>query len=146
MTMRTRVTLAGGVLILSAWALVQAQGAPVVATMTLNPSGSTCGKTLVGNGGGSVIRAKRGAAVQWKVVNNCSANQTVAVGDFVRKSDGVAESPFGPGGNPSCVARPGAANGCTIALTVRPNASTITYSYATSLNGVKVDPDIIIEP
>lgn len=147
MTVRTSLALiGGGVVLVSAWVLVQAQGAPVAATITLATSGGTCGKTLVGNDPAvsDRIRAKRGAAVHWTVVNNCTGNQTVALGDFARKSDNVAESPFGAGGNRDCVATQG--QRCTITLTVRPNAPTITYTYSTSINGVKRDPDIMIEP
>ena len=122
--------------------LVSAQAPPTVhGRMTLSMSNGRCVKTLVGNDGGDRIKAKRGGAVQWDVTNNCSADATAAVGDFIRKGGG-ADNPFAPG-RTSCTAAPGKT--CTITLAVRGDAGVRTYSYSVSINGTKQDPDLIIE-
>lgn len=134
---------AGVVLALGIWTAAGAQGNVARGTMTLSMSGGTCNKTLSGNDGGSRIRAKRGGTVEWTVINNCTADATVALGDWVVKGDGSANDPFDPSGKPSCTAAPG--KQCVIALHVKANAGVTTYSYSTSVNGAKKDPDLVIE-
>jgi FtsP/CotA-like multicopper oxidase with cupredoxin domain len=124
-------------------ALVSAQAPPAArGHITLSMAGGNCVKTMVGNDGGSRIRAKRGAAVQWDVTNNCSADASVAVGDFAIKG-GSGDNPF-VAGRTSCSAAPGGKS-CMITLTVRGNAAINTYTYAVSVNGKAQDPDLIIE-
>jgi hypothetical protein len=123
-----------------AWTAARAQSVPT-GTMTLSMSNGACNKTLAGNDGGSRMLAKRGGNVRWHVVNNCSANATVALGDWT--SGGGANNPFDAAGKTSCVAAAG--KDCMIALHIRSNAAAATYSYSVSVNGTKQDPDLIIE-
>jgi hypothetical protein len=67
----------------------------------------------------------------------------VVLGDWVRKGVAGPDSPFDPAGKPSCTAATG--KQCTIVLRVRDNAGATTYSYSTTVSGVKKDPDLIIE-
>jgi len=149
MTTRRGLTAIGvsAVLATGVWTVVRAQG-PVTqrATMVLSMAGGACTKTLSGNDGGDRIRARRGQFIEWTVVNNCGAGATVALGDWVRKTDNGPDRPFdppGPGGQETCGAPSGAQ--CTIRLHIRGNSGVTTYSYTTSVNGVKRDPDLIIE-
>lgn len=145
MTVRTTVTLAGAcVLLLGAAVLVRAQGPPISARITLSVSNGACGKTLQGNDGGDRIRARRNGPIRWEVVNNCGADATVEVTNFVRKADNAPNFPFAPNGNDDCTAAGGGGT-CTMTLVVRGNAEVTTYSYTTVINGVAYDPDIIIE-
>lgn len=123
-------------------ALLSAQAPPTArGRVTLSMSNGNCVKTLVGNDGGTRIRAKRGALVQWDVTNNCSADATVGVGDFARKG-GSGDDPF-VAGRTSCSAATG--KSCVIALRVKGDAGIQTYTYAVSVNGKAQDPDLIIE-
>lgn len=125
-----------------ATALISAQAPPTVhGRMTLSMSGGNCVKTLVGNDGGSRIRVKRGAVVQWDVTNNCTATAGIGVGSFAVKGGG-ANDPF-VAGKTDCSAAAGKT--CVIALHVKGDAGIQTYSYAVSINGKAQDPDLIIE-
>lgn len=143
MKLKTGLTALGvsAMIVTGAWTMASAQGNGS-ATMTLSMSNGACTKTLAGNDGGSRIRAKRGANVQWNIVNNCSAAASVSLVDWIVKGGG-ANNPFDPSGNPSCSAAPG--KGCTVTLHIKANATATTYSYSTSVNGTKQDPDLIIE-
>jgi hypothetical protein len=153
MTMGTRlaaiglgVVLAGGVCVM-AGAQGRGNAATSKATLTLAMSGGSCGKTLVGNdpdaGFKDRLRARRGGAVEWTVINNCTADATVKLTDWIRKADKGAESPVDPAGKDECTAAAG--KQCVIALHIRGNAGIVTYSYSTTVNGVTKDPDLIIE-
>lgn len=151
MTMGTRlaaiglgVVLAGGVCVM-ARAQGQSGAATSKATLTLAMSGGSCGKTLVGNDPDvkDRLRAKRGGAVEWTVINNCTGDATVKLTDWIRKADKGVESPVDPAGKDECTAAAG--KQCVIALHIRGNAGIVTYSYSTTVNGVKKDPDLIIE-
>jgi hypothetical protein len=129
-------------IIAGASALIVAQGPTTVrARITLSEQGGNCVKTLAGNDGAR-IRANRGNVVQWEIVNNCGASMNVGVGDWSIK-DGDPNSPFTTNGRAGCNA--GSGRSCMVTLTIRGNASLATYSYSVSLNGVKQDPDLIIE-
>jgi hypothetical protein len=152
MTWRTNLTALGASAILAtgAWTLARAQGnapAPHRATLTLTMVDGSCSKTLVGNDSDTNfkdrIRARHGEAIEWVVVNNCTAAATVALGDWVRKGDSAADRPFDGNGRDTCTAAAG--RQCVIAVRVKPDAGATTYSYSTSVNGVKKDPDLIIE-
>ncbi len=122
--------------------LVMAQAPPAVhGRMTLSMSNGRCVKSLAGNDGGDRIKAKRGGAVQWDVTNNCGADASIAVGDFIRKGGGD-DDPF-VAGRTNCTAAAGKT--CSISLKVKGDAGVRTYSYSVSINGTKQDPDLIIE-
>ena len=150
MRMRMGMAAAATAALLAAglWTGVRAQSPPMAASIVLSMSGASCGKTLIGNdpnpANKEVIHAKRGNVVQWTVSNNnCAGTVVVRVDQFLRKSDGTPLSPFA-GGNGQCSAAPGKT--CVITLAVRQNADQVAYSYATFVAGVKVDPDLIIDP
>jgi hypothetical protein len=155
MTTRTKLTAIGvsAIVATGAWTLARAQGnGPLThrARMVLSMTGGVCGKTLTGNDSDANfkdrIRARRGGLVEWTVVNNCTAEATVMLGDWVRKGDNGTDRPFDPPGPESRETCTAAAGGrCVIILRIRGNAGVTTYSYTTSVNGVKKDPDLIIE-
>jgi hypothetical protein len=117
---------------------------PNRATITLAMSNGVCTETITGNDPNApgTVRAKRGTAVQWRVVNNCSADTSVGLDDW-RIKGGDPNSPFTTNGKGGCTAKPG--QQCNITLSIRGNAGAGTYSYAISVNGSAVDPDLIIE-
>jgi len=131
---------------LAAWSMVvEAQGQPARGTITLAAAGGTCRATVVGNEGDTeTIRARRGATIQWTVINNCAASSAVSLTGWVRKSDRAAAFPGDPNGRLNCSVDAG--QRCTLTVVVRRDAETTTYSYTVSLNGLLLDPDVIIDP
>lgn len=127
--------------------LATEQVGPARAVLVLSVTDSACVKTLVGNDTDAAnrdrIRARRGGAVQWTVINNCDAQVSVALVDWVRKADRSASYPFNPNGRTSCDVASG--QQCVLTLAVRPDAAADTYSYGVSIDGVTQDPDLIIE-
>jgi len=135
-----------GVVVTAAAGATAEQGQqPARGTITLAQTGANCRATVSGNEGATdTIRARRGATIQWTVINDCRASSTVALTDWVRKSDRAAAFPGDPNGRLTCSADAG--RRCTMSMVVRPNAETTTYSYTVSLNGLLLDPDVIIDP
>lgn len=113
---------------------------PVDATMILANANGQCGKTLTGNDANipGRIHQNRGGVIRWSVTNGCAAQAAVALGGW------NPSSPFGPGGQSTCTAAAGGGR-CNLIQTVRQNAAPGSYSYTVSINGVAVDPDIIVE-
>ncbi len=111
-------------------------------TLTLAMSNGVCVKTLVGNNGGSSMKAKRNAKVQWDVVNNCTTDATVSVQDFVPQS-GPADTPILSGTDHCSATKNGGT--CSIELKIKSDARIVTYVYAVWINGTKADPDLMIE-
>lgn len=132
--------MAGGV-----WTTMQAQGnRPTYAAIVLTQTDAGCGKTIIGNDRDpnhkGRIWTRRGRAIQWKVLNYCDADATIALGGWTLA--GVANDP-GAGKRDCAAVAPGGE--CFMNMAIRGNADLGTYSYTVSINGTVYDPDVIIE-
>jgi len=143
--MWSMATTLGVVVMAGAWTAAAQAQQPARGTITLATVGGDCRPTVVGNDGDNDrIRARRGVTIQWTVINNCAAPSAVTLTDWVRKSDRAAAYPGDPNGRLNCNAAAGGR--CTLTVVVKKDAETTTYSYTVSLNGLLLDPDVIIDP
>jgi hypothetical protein len=148
MTARLRFAAVGvglGVLMAAGvWTTLSAQGnRPTYAAIVLTETGTGCGKTIIGNDTDQTkkdrIWARRGRAIQWKVLNYCNADATIALGGWTLS--GVANDPGA--GKRDCIVASGGE--CLLNMAIKGNADLGTYSYTVSINGTVYDPDVIIE-
>ena len=101
------------------------------------------------------LRVKKGKNVKWKINNQCSTDQTVAVGDFTLNTPPAGSTcadtpswPFDDADRPDRVKTIGASRRGDIKLTRAKNANSTQAEYYFNVcrGGTKVDPRLVIEP